>query len=325
MEIQDAYDAARRSPIIQRQVFTSVHTTQLGLLWEEYIAPTSRHDLNQRISAAHALNLRRILTEALALPVAEAALIDVLGTGDFDRIKQGQPIGEDTYQELRAAKGLRGFVRVARNVVDVVSARLRPLVTNPESEPAVHVEALMTVWEHWQRRLQPLTPRLIASVHDVNREYLLWLKRHPDVIDRVAWDAFEKIIAEIFASRGFRVTFSARLRNQSADLLAVRSDDLGVETKYLVEIKKYSRGNRVGMDIVNAVLGAARRADVEHAFLVTTSSFTKDVELQRSQLSNLRLHLRDGDDVRLWLRDYRPKSDGGIWLPSSILVADSRS
>ena len=171
-----------------------------------------------------------------------------------------------------------------------------------------------TVWRQWEPRIVRLTPAFVSSIRTVHEEYVQWLRHHPDVLDKIAWEAFEEIIAEIFASKGFHVDLTGRLRNRSADLIAIRSDEFGVETKYLIECKKYSETRRIGMDVVNGVIGAARRADVDHAFLVTSSFYTRDVVARKTEFEQLRMHLRDGDDVREWLRSYRATSEGGLWL-----------
>ena len=183
----------------------------------------------------------------------------------------------------------------------------------PDIEPQ-DLATFMEVWREWKPRVVCLTPRLVSSIRTVDEEYLVWLRQHPDALERIAWEAFEQIIAEIFASKGFHVDLTGRLRNRSADIIAVRADEFGVETKYLIECKKYAHTRLIGLDIVNGVIGAARRADVDHAFLVTSSFFTRDVEAQKQEFKQFRLHLRDGDDVREWLSNYRVRTENGLWL-----------
>lgn len=163
-------------------------------------------------------------------------------------------------------------------------------------------------------KIVKLEPRLIGSIRDIYQEYMLWLKKHNDMVADVSWEAFEKIVAEVFASYGFVVEITSRLRNKSADIIAVKCDKVGVDHKYLIECKKYRRDRRIGMHVINQVIGAARRADVDHAFLFTTSFFTKDVNRRKAEFSDIRLHLRDGTEVCEWLKNYEPKSDGGLWL-----------
>jgi HJR/Mrr/RecB family endonuclease len=174
--------------------------------------------------------------------------------------------------------------------------------------------AALTAWHRWRPRLINLSPNLVHSITDVYQEYILWLQKHPDVLDKVAWEAFERLVAEVFASRGFSVELTGRVRNKSADIIAVRTDEFGIETKYLVECKRYGNNRRIGLDIVNGVIGAARRAAADHAFLVTSTFFTQEVERKRQEFADLHLHLRDGDAVREWLRDYKVHSEGGLWL-----------
>ena len=73
-------------------------------------------------------------------------------------------------------------------------------------------------------------------------------------------------------------------------------------------------------DMVNAVVGAAVRAKVEHAFLVTISAFTSGVDKERAKFAELLLHLRDGQHVKEWLKDYTVRTDGGIWIDPHLSV-----
>lgn len=181
----------------------------------------------------------------------------------------------------------------------------------PDAEP--HVVYLRQRWEEMRNRVVGLTEEMVGSLRDISGEVMVWLKKHPNSMDRLAWEAFEKIVAEVFAARGFKVDLTGRVRDNTADVIAVRTD-FGAETRYLIECKKYTRTNRIGLDIVNGVVGAAKRANADHAFLVTTSSFTRDVTKQEVVLRDLRVHLRDGDAIVKWLSDYTPRSDGGLWL-----------
>ena len=188
----------------------------------------------------------------------------------------------------------------------------------PDKAEQVFFEAfgpyMATAAADWRRRVQPLTPELISTVRQVRVELIEWLARHPTTISSVAWDAFEKIIAELLASKGFEVELTARTPNASADIIAIRRDKLGIETRYLVECKRFHDKRRVGLSIVNGVLGAKKRAGVDHALLVTTSDFTRPVRSLKESLRDHRLHLRDGDQVRSWLASYEPTKHGGLWL-----------
>lgn len=175
-------------------------------------------------------------------------------------------------------------------------------------------DAMRAAWRCWRPKLTKISTNLVSSVKDVYQEFIVWLRQHPTALDKIAWEAFERLVAEIFAGRGFSVDLTGRVRNQSADIIAIRTDEFGVRTKYLVECKRCKDTSRIGLDVVNAVLGAKARASADHAFLVTSTLFTQDVEREKQKFEDLRLHLRDGNAVREWLQDYTVRSDGGLWL-----------
>jgi len=165
------------------------------------------------------------------------------------------------------------------------------------------------------RQTHNLSHGLVATVKIIDVEFMRWLSVNPQALDRIAWEAFERITAEILASKGFTVDLKGRTRNASTDVLAIRRDELGIETRYLVECKRYSAENPVGVSIVNGVIGSKVRSQAEHALLVTSSRFTRDVVEMESNLRSLNLHLRDAVAVAEWLREYSPNKEGGLWLP----------
>ncbi len=250
---------------------------------------------SERVNEAISRGMIRLLRPRIKMDVSdkdfETALLSVF------------PESDDRTMDISMLRNATDFVASLDKVIGTASA-------DPRSD------VFKKAWLRLKPRVTRLTPNLIASVKDIYAEYLLWLKKHPDSLDRLAWEAFETLIAEILASRGFDVDLTGRVRNRSADIVAIRTDELGVDTRYLIECKRYSRDRRVGLGIVNAVVGASRRANVDHALLVTSSSFTEDVERERNRLRECRLHLRDGDDIVNWLQEYRPREDSGLWLPA---------
>lgn len=168
--------------------------------------------------------------------------------------------------------------------------------------------------QRWRKRIQFISPQFAGTVSELSREYLAWLHSHPKAIESIAWATFERLVAEIFIAKGFTVEFTARSTGRSADIIALSVDELGITTKYLVECKCYSTDNKVGLNVVNAVLGAKQRAGADHALLVTTSSFTTDVTTDEARWQDLRLHLKDGTAVQQWLREIDPATITGTFV-----------
>lgn len=271
-------------------------------------------DLALRVSR-HLLPDRPDLVDGLVSYEIPTGKIDEFSENVQSALNSSQILEESVFPALREMiLSYQDFDGILAHLRSGMVRSIRDKEGSDVAEREMEQQALRQVLESWTKHAVNLTPSLIASVRDVSWQYIAWLQNHVSTLDRVAWEAFEHIIAEVFASNGFRVDITARTRNASADLIAIRTDEFGVETRYLVECKRYASTRKVGLDVVNAVIGAARRADVDHAFLVTSSAFTADVRAEESRFRDLRLHLRDGRDVVEWLAEYTPRDDEGLWL-----------
>ncbi len=232
--------------------------------------------------------------------------------------------------------------QIARSAFGVVKAKARPilerlvrerfsvdlddLLPNVNDESFDNVARRMVVdrtksevhrlmaeqYEQFLKRTENLTPELISAMKTINEEYLIWMKSHTESLPNVAWEAFERLTGEILSSQGFDVKLTGRSRGDNADIIAIEKLDGGERLKYLVECKRYKE--RIGVGIVNGVIGAKVFQGIEHAMLVTTSFFTRDVINVKPRLDELKLELKDGNDVVDWLKDYKFHDDWGLWL-----------
>lgn len=316
--------------------------------WQEFIEPSSLQQLNHRIRTQVYFDLIDLIIQALNRPerptnlkpyenlaflIAELEKPKELNPYEKDHIlfnmyfniiletfrrpqiprmlSEENTIGNSVYKEIRLINTLDEYTTIFQENL------LERIIQSIELQyPGINIprDAQATVWTWFQARIYPLSPNLIDCIQNIYHELMLWLKSHPDMIHQLNWSVFEQVVGELFASRGFDVELTGRIRDLSADLIAVKKADPDGGTKHLIEIKRYKEERRIGLNIVDKVLGAKLRANIEHAFLVTTSSFSRNVNKQKARLDELRLGLMDGQKVKEWLRDYEPKSNGGIWL-----------
>lgn len=167
-------------------------------------------------------------------------------------------------------------------------------------------------------------PTLVTSIKEVDREYLSFLASHPNVLDKIAWQALERIAYEIFSQYGFDVYHVGTQWGESADLLLINRHIDGRKQSCIVECKRYRNDRKVGLDIVNSVLGAKMRAGADAAILLTTGKFSNHVKNEREKLRTLKLELRDGVQLIEWLQAHYAKQDAlltqpkypeEVWLP----------
>ncbi len=134
---------------------------------------------------------------------------------------------------------------------------------------------------------------LIETVRVCQTELLKYVARHPESLRRVSSRDFEKIIAEILSSFGFNIELTGKTRDGGCDILAFGLDKLGIQTKYIVECKRYAADRPVRIELVRSLYAVKHKEQADHALLVTTSYFTRDAEKFCRAPQILNLHLKD--------------------------------
>jgi restriction system protein len=74
-------------------------------------------------------------------------------------------------------------------------------------------------------------------------------------------------------------------------------------TLHLVECKKYRPENKVGIGIVQRMLGVVEQHRATQGIIVTTSSFSNDAEVC-ARSSQYRLGLNEYTDLSKWLAEF---------------------
>lgn len=140
-------------------------------------------------------------------------------------------------------------------------------------------------------------PKLILSVSD---SLLALLARQPKLLYDVTSRQFEEIIAELFRREGFDVHLTQPTRDGGTDIIAV-SYRMNIWQKLIIECKKYAPTNRVGIAVVQRLLGVKAQTSANKAVIVTTSSFSRDAErVARERFWDL--DLKAYNDVVGWIR-----------------------
>ncbi len=158
----------------------------------------------------------------------------------------------------------------------------------------------------------------IEAVRSLTPDLISHLRVHSSDIEKVAWDVFEHLVAELLASVGFEdVSMVGKNSATSADIFAAwKISPLGSKIRYFVEVKR--RKDRVGVEVIDRVYGAMlaeRPKNGWHAALIVSiQGFQEFRKYRREELTRLGVELKDKSDLVRWLNEYEPNS-GGLWLP----------
>lgn len=145
--------------------------------------------------------------------------------------------------------------------------------------------------------------QLVEVSSGINSRLISILNQNPKKLYELDPSVFEELIAHIFYDFGFKVELTARTRDGGKDIIAIC--DSPTKKKYLIECKRYSERNKVGIDIVQRLHGVVAGDGSTLGIVATTSTFTKDATNFLNQpYVEYRLNGRDFNGIQDWLMMY---------------------
>ena len=168
--------------------------------------------------------------------------------------------------------------------------------------------------------IESMPPEELIKVTDrITLELMEYLRRNPNRMYNIKPRQFEELIAEILSSYGWEVQLTPPTKDGGYDIFAVSKDVSGIQSSWIVECKKYKQSNKVGVDSVRSLYGAA--GDLEYRniamMLATTSSFTSGARKYASSKYNF--ELRDYESILEWINEYKPHPDGKLHMKDTKL------
>jgi len=136
-------------------------------------------------------------------------------------------------------------------------------------------------------------------VEDTNEAILQKIKAEPELLYSIDPRKFEELVAEMLSQRGYEITLTPKGKDGGLDLYAARKDDLG-SFLYLVECKRYTPPNKVGVSVVRSLHGIVQQKQANGGIIVTSSFFTKGAKEFQENLPH-QLQLQDYFALQKWL------------------------
>ncbi len=175
-----------------------------------------------------------------------------------------------------------------------------------EDSESAYRELVDAIYHHFKVKYPEIDVENIASP-DVDSLFVDALARNNDLIQRLSPRQFEEVVATIFRCFGYKTTMTPPTKDGGYDII-VQYDILeGISPqKFIVECKRYSSNNKVGIDIARAFFGVLQGSQAHRGIIVTTSSFTKGaIDIARER----RLDLVDYNGLVKWLKIVSKKID----------------
>jgi HJR/Mrr/RecB family endonuclease len=142
------------------------------------------------------------------------------------------------------------------------------------------------------------TPEIIPVCLDFRR-MIQDVKINPQELLTLDSRQFEELVAEIWRNLGYEAELTARTKDGGRDIIAVRRVEADV--RFLIECKRYSPLNKVGVELVRALYGVRMHEKATKGILATTSTFTRGAKTFFDD-HMWELEPRDFDGVVDWVK-----------------------
>lgn len=145
------------------------------------------------------------------------------------------------------------------------------------------------------------SPIIQLDFSTISEELTAYLLNNPGALHNISPRKFEELVAYIMEKHGYEVTLTQQSRDGGIDIFALKNDGFG-NILTIVDCKKYSATNPVGIAAVRGMYGTMQIKSASHGIIATTSRFTPDA-YNLAQEYKYQLSLKDHADILKWIQN----------------------
>lgn len=153
------------------------------------------------------------------------------------------------------------------------------------------------------------TPLLIKKINEQ-----IMLKRMAkfgmDYIDKMDGFQFEMYLKALFKKLGYQPIVTSKTGDYGADLV------LKGKNKIVIQAKRYSQKNKVGISAVQEILGGKEYYKANEAWVITTSTFTPQA---KKLADSSKVKLLDREELQKFINEINPESTAENNLAKTVL------
>jgi restriction system protein len=179
----------------------------------------------------------------------------------------------------------------------------------------------LTGLEAWLTRLKNKETVSINEIQLIiektNDEILKYIEKDEKNLDKIEWFDLERILSRVFSVLGFEVTLTRPSKDGGKDLI-LKCLIKGENKSYIVEIKHWKSGVRVGNPVVKKFINVIVREDHSAGLILSSSDFTSNIGESISEISKEKVYIGGKSKIVSLIKRYH-KIKNSIWSPPEIL------
>ncbi len=144
------------------------------------------------------------------------------------------------------------------------------------------------------------SPIIKLDFSKISEELTAYILNNPSAMHNISPRKFEELVAYIMEKHGYEVTLTQQSRDGGIDIFALKNEGFG-NILTIVDCKKYSETNPVGVAAVRGMYGTLQIESASHGIIATTSRFTRDASSLAHEYK-YQLSLKDHADILHWIQ-----------------------
>nr|WP_325180726.1 restriction endonuclease [uncultured Oscillibacter sp.] len=164
---------------------------------------------------------------------------------------------------------------------------------------------------------QPETFINNKNVHLMIKEFSRALAKRiaicPEEFIDIEWRELEQIIATVFSDFGYNVELTPSAKDGGKDVIVWYHGE-----SYIIEIKHWNKGNRVGKRYIREFLNIVIRENRKLGLYLSTSGYTTNAFETMTYIDKIHFRYGDKSSMQLLLKMYE-RVNNGFYVPSNNL------
>jgi HJR/Mrr/RecB family endonuclease len=161
---------------------------------------------------------------------------------------------------------------------------------------------------------QLIIPETSILISENWKEITKAISMDSKLLYQLSWEKFEDLMARVLESFGWTISPLARTKDGGVDIIATRIVLPDVTFRMMVQCKKYSEANKVGVDVIKNVWATKWDKGFHHAMIATTSTFTSGATEYADQW---KFEMRDHDLIHKYCVDYYDRCNGNMMIANN--------
>ena len=172
----------------------------------------------------------------------------------------------------------------------------------------------------WVSRLQRSSTgeqsRIVSAITELSREAARIVAADPSELDNLEWRDLERMMAVVLDRLGFEAELTPAAKDGGKDIVLRLHDEEGPARTYIVELKHWRSGERVGVGKVRDFVQVVAREGHERGLFLATYGYAQDAFSALSEVERTKVRMGGEPKIVALCRTY-VKAERGLWSPAT--------